>query len=672
MAVETTSTRDLIMLRFLSFLLCICAFTTCISAHDSDLLKTRDIAAVMKNMLDEHLGEKKISKEVFKHALSQFIEQFDRDHIYLLEEEVAPYLSPSEELLQKGMDEYQKKNFEIFQDINKIFQQAILRNRNIRHIEEKNSKIFLFSKEALSLMQKEFTTSSFAKNETELKQRILQNIEQTIVKQKKRFGNAFNNESKEQILSSYEDNKREFENQYLYQNSKGDSLAQEQQDHLFSLHVLKALAISLDSHTSFYKSTEAYEIRLRLEKEFRGIGIVFKETDKGAAIVSQLLEGGPAAKSEKIHVGDRLIEIDGESVTNVPFDNIIDHLRGEKDSSVNLTFIPNDNPNAKITVELKRETIILKNDRVDVSSEAFGDGIIGIITLHSFYQGKDVSSEEDVKNAIASLEKKGHLKGLILDLRSNSGGYLSQAVKVAGLFITDGVIVISKSSNNEEKIYRDVDGKAYYDGPLIILVSKITASAAEIVAEALQDWGVALVVGDEHTFGKGTIQTQTITDNESSSYFKVTVGKYYTVSGRTPQKTGVKSDILVPGHWNKQDIGEMYANSVEPDQISPKFNDSLNDISSSDRSWYLQYYIPRMQKQSDKWRKYLPTLKKNSTYRIEHNKNYQFFIKGTSHETSDEDEEDAVSAKNKTYGEDDLQVQETINIMKDIILIQKP
>lgn len=669
-SVYTLKKMSAFMTRIFHILCFLCFLASFTYASDADLLKTSDIAAVMKNILDEHLGEKNISKEAFQHAISYFIDQFDKDHIYLLEHEISPYLTPSDSLLQKGIDEYQRKDFELFQNLNSLFQQAILRSRNMRTVEEKNSKTLLFSKEGLSLLQQ--SNSAFAKNESELKQKILQDIEQYIEKQKKKFGNALTPEMRDQVLISYENTRREFEKQYLYQNEKGELLSKEQQDNLFSLHVLKALAASLDAHTTFYKSAEAYDFRLRLEKEFKGIGLVLKEAPQGA-IVSQILEGGPAAKNGQIHIGDRIVEIDGKSVTHVPFTDIIECLHGEKNSVVKLTLVPKNNKDSKFTVELTREMIILKNDRVDVSSEAFGDGVIGIITLHAFYQGNDVSSEEDVKNAITSLGKKGHLRGLILDLRSNSGGFLSQAVKVAGLFITDGVIVISKSGNGEEKIYRDVDGKTFYDGPLIVLVSKITASAAEIVAEALQDWGVAIIVGDEHTYGKGTIQTQTVTDNQSSSYFKVTVGKYYTVSGRTPQKTGVKSDILVPGHWNKQDIGEMYANSVDPDQIDPKFNDSLNDVPEKDRSWYLQYYIPKMQKQSEVWRKYLPMLRKNSSYRIEHNKNYQLFIKGTVNDsTEEENTDDTFSNKNKTYGEDDLQLQETVNIMKDMILLQKP
>ena len=278
----------------------------------------------------------------------------------------------------------------------------------------------------------------------------------------------------------------------------------------------------------------------------------------------------------------------------------------------------------------------------------------------------------DVRKAIEALEKKGRLRGLILDLRENSGGFLSQAVKVAGLFISNGVIVISKYSNGDERFYRDVDGETAYNGPLVVLTSKATASAAEIVAQALQDYGVALIVGDEHTYGKGTIQSQTLTDDKSSSYFKVTVGKYYTVSGHTPQKEGVKSDIVVPGHWNREQIGESYLDSLDADTIPPSYNDELQDVPSDERSWYLKYYVPTLQRRIPIWRNLLPTLKKNSEYRIKQNKNYQFFLKGrsnTEEESADNEEDWDSPDKNKTFGEDDLQTEEAYNILKDMILI---
>lgn len=650
---------------------------TC-EAYEQDLLKTRDISHIMQQILSEHVDKKEITTQILQHALENYIDQFDPHRMYLLESEVLPYFTPSPLQLQQAIEKYKHDDFSLFKQLNSLIQNSIERSREIRKELEANLTNSLFhsemnpDKQPVPISNQE-PMNSFVRTKEQLKERIKENLRAYIHAQKKRYSEVMTPQRKEQILQSYEIKLRELENQYLYQNEKDQPLPVIEQENLFSIHVLKALAKSLDSHTSFYEANEAYDIRVRLQKEFKGIGLVLKDTNHGV-IVTHMLEGGPAARSKLIQTGDILIDIDGTSVLDHPFEKTIEMLHGDKNTKIHLTFKrkgDKDNPDKIYTVELTREIIILNNDRVDVRSEAFGNGIVGIITLHAFYQGAGVSSEQDVRNAIEQLEKKGNLKGLILDLRENRGGFLSQAVKVAGLFITDGVIVISKYSNGDERIYRDVDGKTFYDGPLIVLTSKATASAAEIVAQALQDYGVALIVGDEHTYGKGTIQTQTITDNQSSSYFKVTVGKYYTVSGHTPQKEGVKADILAPSHWNREQIGEIYADSLEADIIPPIYDDSLQDVPLDLRSWYIKYYIPKLQKRTIIWRDLLPILRKNSAYRIAHNKNYQHFLKETN-EAEGEDVEDEWSVtdkQNKTYGEDDLQVQEAVNILKDMILL---
>jgi len=657
---------------FASLLFFIMSYCVLSEAHEQDLLKTSDISRIMQQILSKHIDKKEVTYQILSHALSIYIDQFDPYRMYLLENEVSPYVNLSSVSFQQAVKQYKHDDFTLFKELNQTIQRAIERSRRMRKRVESDLKNSLF----LPTPHHGKENESFALTTVELKARVMEDIEASINAQKKHDGQVLTPQRKEQILSTYEAKKHEFENQYLYQDEKGEPLPPAEEENLFTIHVLKALANSLDSHTSFYENHEAYDIRVRLQKEFKGIGIVLKETNKGI-IVTHMLEGGPAARSGLIQTGDLLIDVDGQSTTNHSFEKIIEMLHGEKNTTVKLTFKrPADKGegNTIHTVQLKRETIILKNDRVDVISEAFGNGIIGVITLHAFYQGQGVSSEQDVRNAIEKLEKKGHLKGLILDLRDNSGGFLSQAVKVAGLFITDGIIVISKDSDGDERIYRDVEGKRLYGGPLIVLTSKATASAAEIVAQALQDYGVALVVGDEHTYGKGTIQTQTVTDNQSTSYFKVTVGKYYTVSGRTPQKEGVKADIVVPGHWNREKIGEMYADSLDSDVIPPAYDDSLKDIPPDIRSWYIKYYIPKLQKRTTAWRDLLPGLRKNSEYRIANNKNYQYFLKGEGVEegsSDDEEEWDGSDKKNKTYGEDDLQEQEAINIIKDMILMHQ-
>jgi carboxyl-terminal processing protease len=634
-------------------------------AFEQDLLKSSDVQQIMKQILNQHLGDKKMNAKVLQTAIVNFIDQFDPNRIYLLQSEVDPFLQESPQELNQLLVQYQNNDYAIFEKLNHLIQQAILRSRLIRKGIEDSSKESLFN--TSTSKQEE---SNFANNQEELKKRLIQHFENYVHSQKKRYGIPSTQQRKDFIIHTYEEKLHELENQYLYQDEKGEPLLKPEQDNLFYIHVLKALASSLDSHTSFYQSNEAYDMRLHLKKEFQGIGITFKEMPNGV-IVSNIIPDGPAAKNGQIKSDDILVQIDDKSILNYPFEKIMDLLHDEGKPEIKLTFsrpAKEKEPEKKYHVTLKREVIIVNNDRVDTKEVKLGNGIIGIITLHSFYQGGDISSEKDVRQAIEKFEKNGPLKGLILDLRDNRGGFLSQAIKVAGLFITNGVIVISKYADGEEHFYRDVDGKTSYDGPLVILTSKITASAAEIVAQALQDYGVALIVGDESTYGKGTIQTQTVTDNRSASYFKVTVGKYYTVSGKTPQKEGVKADLVVPSHWQNVEVGERYADSVEGDKIPASFDDSLIDVKPDLKPWYMKYYTPKLQHRTNIWRNLLPTLKKNSSYRIANNKNYQFYLQGHEAQTNDSDEDEWAEddKKGANGGEDDLQLEEAVNIVKDM------
>lgn len=663
------------------FLFCMIAYAWGISAREQaqqDLLKSSDISKIMHQILEHHVEKREISAKVLQMSLVNYINQFDVERLYLLEQDIKPFLNLSEAQLEALKEQYKENNFAIFKQLNEVIQKSIERSRQLRkdYADDARNNLFHFKGKSEPTLR-EMKERRFAVNDTELKNRLLEYLEAFIDEQRRRYGDSVVAQKKDQILHNFDLHMREHEEPYLYQDENGRPLSEAEQENLFAIHVLKALASSLDAHTSFYQTNEAYDMRVRLQKEFQGIGLVLKDTTDGAK-VTHLLENGPAAKSGLIQPGDILIKIDDVSTKEMPFDKVMEKLHDSQNPEIDLLFKRKgaDQNDEIYNVKLKREVIILNNDRVDSSYEKFDNGIIGKVNLHSFYQGDGISSEKDVKEAILNLQKKGPLKGLILDLRGNSGGFLSQAVKVAGLFITGGVIVISKYSDGDEKIYRDVDGRMTYDGPLVILTSKMTASAAEIVAQALQDYGVALVVGDEHTYGKGTIQTQTVTENQQNTpYFKVTIGKYYTVSGKTPQKAGVKADILVPGKLNDEAIGEEYLDSVNGDTIPPAYQDNLEDITPDIKSWYLKYYLPRIQHKKEVWRNMVPTLKKNSEYRISKSKNYQLFLKGElpkdkdEEDLSEEEEEATLGKKKKDFGENDLQMDEAVNIIKDMVLL---
>jgi carboxyl-terminal processing protease len=665
---------------FRSFLAAAFLFNS-IGASEQELLGTKDITKIMQQIFDQHLDKKEISTEILKKSLKIYIQQFDPEKIYLLQSEVDPFLEPSQSNLDRDILEYKKDSFPFFKQLNDTIQKAIVRSRNERALlEAKKEALLQESKSIKSDQIKGFSNHHFAKNIEEIRTRLKELTFVYFYEAKRRYGDNFVQRHENKILNLLEKNLRHHEDEYLYVDEHDQVLSEKEQDHLFAMHVLKALASSLDAHTAFYDSSEAYDLKVRLEKELDGVGLMLKEGTKGYEVI-RLIKGGPADKTGQIKLHDQLTEIDGHSVENEELEKVMEMLRGKAGSTVNLVLLRKVYEEGKTTekrieVSLQRAQMTLSENRVDVSYEDVGNGIIGKITLHSFYQNDNgISSEKDVREAIKKLDHEGNLRGLILDLRENTGGFLTQAVKVAGLFITNGVVVISKYSNGEQKIYRDMDGKIAYAGPLIVLTSKETASAAEIVAQTLQDYGVAIIVGDEHTYGKGTIQSQTVTGNQTTSLFKVTVGEYYTVSGNTPQVQGVKADVIVPSQFSRERIGEEYVDHpLPPGKISPEFNDKLTDIDPKLKGWYLRYYIPTLQRKVNLWKNMVPNLKKNSEYRIAHNKNYQMFLKqlngeSDSSEKEDFDDEFAAFRKVKNFGAEDLQMNEAVNILKDMVYL---
>ncbi len=311
--------------------------------------------------------------------------------------------------------------------------------------------------------------------------------------------------------------------------------------------------------------------------------------------------------------------------------------------------------------------MIIEEDRVHFSTVPFGSGIIGKIEIPSFYESRDgASCVNDLKESITKIRAQGSLLGLVIDMRENSGGFLSQAVKVASLFMSGGVVVVSKYAEDQMQYLRNIDGKIFYEGPLVLLTSKASASATEIVAQALQDYGIAVVVGDRRTYGKGTIQYQTVTGKSSASYFKVTVGKYYTVSGRSTQIEGVRADVEVPTSYASFNIGEKYLSyPLKNDQIQSVFDDPLEDVAPRSRSWMKKNYLPRIQKKLSFWTEVLPLLKANSKYRIQHDKDFSRFMDllkgGLKASTHSEDSLDGV----------DVQMSESLQILKDMLFLEK-
>ncbi|MES2200059.1 MAG: S41 family peptidase [Chlamydiota bacterium] len=606
----------------------------------------------IEEMLSYHVEHKQFSPLLLKRSVKLFFDQFDPYKVYLLQSEVTAFSEMSEAHLEKAAFDHRMSDYLTYEEMDRSIGAAILRARECR---EEVAKEFM-EKGYLEVDLRQ-VSSSFSKTRLLLVENIKQFMSSLIEAEKKQEKLVETSlADRKEILALLEKRIRKSEEEYLALDG----------GHFLSMHIIKAFAKSLDAHTCFFTPEEAQELRMNLEKQFEGIGIVFREGIRGIAVKS-MIRKGPAEKSKKIEVGDVLIAVNGRLIGDSSYQEAMAWLKGNKGGRVSLAFLKKEGET--VSVELIREKIVLDEERLHYSSIPYADGIIGVMHLPSFYENSDgISAEKDMKLALRELKKQGKLLGLIVDVRNNTGGFLSQAVKVASLFMSSGVVVISKYAKDQMQYLRDINGQIFYQGPLVFLTSKLSASATEIVTQALQDYGIALIVGDHRTYGKGSIQYQTVTEEKTSTYFKVTIGKYYTVSGRSTQIEGVKADVVIPTKYAPFNIGEKYLlYALKNDQVPSAFLDSCADIDERNLSWFYKNYIPNLQKKLSCWTGMLPILKKNSEYRLSHDKNFLAFLEVLQSKPSlAELQEGGVLH----FGSEDIQMSEVLNIVKDMTILQ--
>ena len=373
------------------------------------------------------------------------------------------------------------------------------------------------------------------------------------------------------------------------------SLKRIKSDDIFSLYT-NSITSLYDPHTNYLspKSQEDFEINMSLSLE--GIGAILS-TEDGITKIVRLIPGGPADKSGLLKVNDKIVgvaslpENDIEDVRDWRIDEVVRLIRGPKNTKVRLEVIPNSSPDDILgrVIEITRGLVKLedqaaKKKKVEIykPNKSYN---IGVIDLPAFYMDFDAfsrnqfnykSSSKDVRNLLREL-KEEQVDGVILDLRGNSGGSLYEAYSLAKLFIGKGSIVQVMESNGSIQPLGHTRGIQNYDGPVMILVDKLSASASEILAGAFQDYKRGLIVGS-NTFGKGTVQRL---ENLSYGQLKFTEQKFYRVSGKSTQNLGVIPDINLPYVFDSEEVGEMaLENSLPYDDISSLEYEPFNSTSN--------------------------------------------------------------------------------------------
>lgn len=616
------------------------------------------VTTKLNEIMKAHASHKKLTPAIIERTLNNYLELLDPNKSYFIESDIHQWLHPSEELLIQIQQDYNRNNFREFEKIHQVMKQAITR----RHDLEKKIDLSYLPKH---VNPKEFKDMKWTMNEPELLGR-LERIKSLQLEASEKLAL----DQKDKTLKRIEKRQAKFEEDILSINTT------EHEQFLLS-NILKATASALDTHTAYLTPDEASQFMIHVQQRLFGIGAQLRDDLNGFTII-KIIEGGPAYENKELKVKDRIIAVNGEPVVGLDIVDAVELIRGEKNTPVTLTVIREDGENEtvkkeeKLDVTLNRGEVVLKETRYEASYEPFGDGVIAYLRLYSFYQDPDSSSAADLAKELKKLKKDHRVKGVILDLRYNSGGLLAQAVEVSSLFITKGVVCSIKDDAGKVQHLRALEEQCAWNGPLIVLVNRASASASEIVAGTLQDYGRAIVVGDDHTFGKGSFQTFTLNAatqgnavNPQGEY-KVTRGRYYTVSGKTPQLTGVLSDIVIPGSLSETEFGEQFAKyPLENDNIKPNFQDDLSDIPFYQREQVRLLYNYNLQPKLNIYEAYLDQLRTNATYRIEKNQNYQNFLKELKKVEFVDDEEAA------EFGQNDLQLSEANNVMKDLILMMQ-
>ncbi|WP_257284830.1 carboxy terminal-processing peptidase [Endozoicomonas sp. SESOKO1] len=347
---------------------------------------------------------------------------------------------------------------------------------------------------------------------------------------------------------------------------------------------INAFAGIYDPHTQYFSPQTAENFDINMSLSLEGIGAVLSAEDEYTRVVS-VVPGGPAEKAGQLKPGDKIISVGQgkkgnlEDVVGMRLDDVVKLIRGAKHTLVRLEIIPGSSKDSSTRVyEIVRDRVKLEEqDAASQIIEVPTNGKtsrIGVIELPTFYidfkaaQTGDPdykSTTRDVRKLLAKL-KKEKVDGLIIDLRGNGGGSLQEANELTGLFIDKGPTVVVRNNRGRSERQEDPDSEQLYDGPMVVMIDRLSASASEIFAGAMQDYGRALIVGSQ-SYGKGTVQSiQPLNHGQ----LKLTLAKFYRVSGQSTQNRGVIPDIIFPSLYDGRDIGEDTLPDALPwDNISP-------------------------------------------------------------------------------------------------------
>ena len=525
----------------------------------SDPNKDKLLIEIVKYVVEKgHYNKIEINDGVSEKIFSSFINQFDSQKRFFLKSDIKNFEK------YKFMLDDQIKNYDLT-FFNLVYETSKLRFEEIKkYYKEIIANPFDFnSKETLDL---DFENKDYSKNKNEVKQRWRKQLKfSTLDIALLKLGDSLDfiddrvyNES----LAIVKKNTEDFFEFYKDMD----------RDDWFSSYINSFLN-QLDPHTFYFQPDDKERFDVNISGKFNGIGARLTKTE-GTIKIVEIIIGGPIWKDKLLDVGDIILKVSQEGeepvdVVGVKLDDAIKLIKGPAKSFVTLTIKKMDGSIQDVKIMrdvVELEEVYAKSTLINKENVNYG-----YISLPKFYVDfsdyKNRNSAEDVKNHIIKLKNNG-MQGLILDLRNNGGGSLQTVVDMTGLFIEKGPVVQVKSIGNRKQVLYDRNPEIVWDGPLVVLINEMSASASEILAAALQDYKRAVIIGSEKSFGKGTVQN--IIDlnkfisnsNFDMGAIKITTDKFYRINGESVQLEGVKSDVIIPDSY-------MYIFNGERDEKNP-------------------------------------------------------------------------------------------------------
>ncbi len=359
---------------------------------------------------------------------------------------------------------------------------------------------------------------------------------------------------------------------------------------------LDSFAVSLDPHSNYLSAEAVEDFRISMSLSLEGIGVALSERD-GFAVAERIIPGGPAARHGVLQPQDRIIAVAQEGgdpidIIDMPLRDAVALIRGRAGTRVALTVLREGENTSRFPITLERDKIDLSERAAKLRFEERQVGErkikLAVLELTSFYgdatSATDRQCPEDVKQLLAQAREQG-ANGLLLDLSANGGGVLEHAVRISGFFVRSGEIVRIVDSQGDSKPLWDRDDKVLWSGPMVVHTSRVSASASEILAGALKDYRRAVITGDDHTFGKGTVQTVSSLPPGLGA-LKVTTALFFRPGGQSTQKDGVASDVEIPSLFSGNGFGEASQDyALDGERIEPFLSRTANPGNGSIGHW---------------------------------------------------------------------------------------